>query len=63
MQWLPRIEVVLGVWILVSPWLLGYASITAVLWGNIISGALVALVGLWGIFGEPPKDGNKLIKQ
>jgi len=65
MKWLSKIEIVLGVWILVSPWLLGYASISAALWSNIIGGALVALTGLWGIFGEPSKDEdkNKLINQ
>lgn len=56
MKWLHRILIILGFWILVSPWLLGYASFTPALWSNIISGVLVGLIGLWGILGEEPKE-------
>ena len=63
MKWLPKIEIILGVWILVSPWLLGYASFTPALWSNIISGAIVVLLGLWGLFGTAEGNNNKTINQ
>ena len=56
MRWLSRVQIVLGIWILVSPWILGYASFTPALWSSIISGSAVALLGLWGLFGEPTED-------
>ena len=55
MHWLSRIQVVIGIWVLISPWVLGYASFTPALWSNIISGAVIGLLGLWGIFGAEPK--------
>ena len=62
MRWIHRIEVVLGIWILTSPWILGYASSEAALWNSVIIGATVGLVGLWGMFGsveEPRKQEEK----
>lgn len=53
MRWIHRIEVVIGVWILVSPWVLGYASSETALWNSVVAGAIVGLTGLWGMFGTP----------
>jgi len=52
MRWVYRVQMVLGIWIFVSPWVLGYANSSAALWNSIVGGALVALASLWGLFGE-----------
>ena len=52
MHWIHRIEVVVGVWTLTSPWVLGYANSEAALWNSVVVGAAVALAGLWGMFGN-----------
>jgi len=52
MNWTGRIELILGIWIFISPWAMGYASLSPVLWNNIIVGAVMALLGLWEIFGK-----------
>ena len=52
MNWTGRIELILGIWIFVSPWVLGFASLSPVLWNNIIVGAVMILLGLWEIFGK-----------
>jgi len=50
MKWISRIEIIIGVWVFISPWILGYASVTPALWGSVISGAIIAILGLWGVF-------------
>ncbi len=52
MKWLPRIEIALGIWIAIAPWILDYAGSSAALWNSLIAGAAVAVVGLWGAFGK-----------
>ncbi len=49
-------QIAIGIWILVSPWILGFHKFTPALWSSIISGALTALLGLWGMFGEEGHD-------
>jgi membrane protein YdbS with pleckstrin-like domain len=58
-KWLSRTSLLLGVWILASPFVLGYWRVTSALWSQIVTGVLVALVALWQIIevdGEPPSD-------
>ena len=62
MKWISRLEFIIGIWILISPWILGYSSFTPALWSNIISGAVVALIGLWGVFGTADNINNKINK-
>ncbi len=49
----------MGLWMLVSPWLLGYWRITAALWSQIIAGVLIILLSLWQIVGVEETDQNK----
>ena len=44
------IELILGIWILISPWLLGYSDISVMKWSNLLCGLILILVGVWGIF-------------
>lgn len=50
-------QLVLGIWILLSPWLLGFSSISIMTWGNLIAGIILILTSVWAIFGEA--DENK----
>ncbi|KKS25478.1 MAG: SPW repeat protein [Candidatus Wolfebacteria bacterium GW2011_GWA2_42_10] len=45
------VSLILGVWILISPWVLGFSALTTALWSNVIVGALVAILALWQLFG------------
>jgi len=52
MKWLNWVVLFLGLWILVSPWLLNFSAYgNIVLWNNVISGVLVILFALWQLFG------------
>ena len=52
-------EVFLGVWIMLSPWLLGYSGDSIMVWSNLIAGLGVFLVSLWAIFGRAGADEGK----
>jgi len=54
MKYLNWIQLVLGLWIFVSPWILGFSDIATALWSNIIAGGLVVILALWGIFESKP---------
>lgn len=59
MKLFSRIQFIIGIWILISPWVLGYADFAPILWSNIIIGVATALLGMWGIFGGDTDSSNK----
>ena len=54
-------QLFLGVWILISPWLLGFNSITVMMWSNLIVGVAIILVNIWTIFGDNQKQSGQEI--
>ena len=48
-------ELVLGFWIMLSPWLLGFSNIAIMKWSNVLCGLAVILMGAWMLFGKEPK--------
>lgn len=51
-------EFVLGAWILLSPWLLGFSALTFAKWSNIIAGLVIIIIKVWQMFGEKNKTAN-----
>lgn len=43
---------ILGAWVMLSPWILGFASINLALWGNLLGGMLI-IVAAFKYFGFP----------
>ena len=42
------INALLGIWIIISPWVFGYASTnTARMWNSVIFGIIVLILGVW----------------
>jgi hypothetical protein len=37
----------LGIWVFISPWVLGFSDQTRAAWDNWISGAVIFLLALW----------------
>ncbi len=58
MKWLHWSVFILGVWILISPWILGYWRITPALWNQVVAGVLVILLSLWGVVGVDEENNN-----
>ena len=54
------IQLALGAWIMVSPWLLGFSSITVMKWSNLITGLVLVLINVWEMFGERPEVSEKI---
>lgn len=44
-----------GVWIIVSPFVLGFSGLSLALWGNVFSGVAVVLAILWVWLEEEEK--------
>lgn len=56
MKYIGWIIMVLGVWVLVSPWILGFADINLALWSNVVSGIIIVMLILWQLFGRRPNQ-------
>ncbi|MEK7658077.1 MAG: SPW repeat protein [Patescibacteria group bacterium] len=52
MKLLNWVILVLGLWILISPWALDFSALTVALWSNVVSGVLIIIFALWELFGE-----------
>jgi hypothetical protein len=51
-QWEEWVNVALAVWLIVSPFVLGYAALETVLWNQIVVGVLVGGLALWTVVSE-----------
>jgi VIT1/CCC1 family predicted Fe2+/Mn2+ transporter len=41
------INAILGLWLIVAPFVLGFSAVTAAMWNSIIIGVVVAVLGAW----------------
>ncbi|KKW47400.1 MAG: SPW repeat-containing protein [Parcubacteria group bacterium GW2011_GWA1_60_11] len=49
-------ELVLGVWVIASPWIFGFSG-TLGLWSNVVAGTVFAVLAIWRIFGTESAEG------
>jgi SPW repeat len=48
--WLSWINLLLGLWVIISPWVLQFpASQTQAFWNNVIVGVIVAILAIWSV--------------
>lgn len=47
MKWLNWVMMVLGVGLIISPFILGYWMVAPALWVQIVVGVLIGLIALW----------------
>ena len=50
--WLSWLNVVLGIWVIASPRILGYTTNNAALWDNVIFGIVVVILAGWTAITE-----------
>jgi hypothetical protein len=43
------INILLGIWVFIAPWVLGFAHIPAAAWDHWIVGAVIVILGLWSL--------------
>jgi hypothetical protein len=50
-EWEEWVNAVLGLWLIVSPWVLGYsAMVAAAMWNQVVVGLIVAALAAWAIW-------------
>jgi len=57
MNYLSWVNLMFGLWVFVSPWVLGFAGYPLALWSNILSGVGVVVLVLWTLLGK--RDANR----
>lgn len=48
-QWQDWLKVVVGVYLFISPWILGFGAVSVAAWSGWILGTLVFTLGLWAL--------------
>ncbi len=51
-KWEEWINTAIGVWLIVSPWVLGFSALQTATWNHVIVGLLAAGLALWSAFAE-----------
>lgn len=46
-MWLSWVNIVLGIWVIISPFVLGYSYYATARWNDIILGIIVAVLAIW----------------
>jgi len=55
-RWVDAVGLLLGVWAVVSPWILGFTAIVFAQWALVAVGVLLVAVAAWEVWtGVPPK--------
>lgn len=53
-KWEEWVNAAIGVWVFISPWVLGAATNASILWNSLIVGALLVILALWSAQLEHP---------
>ncbi len=43
------LPIILGAWILISPWLLGFSDVSLAKWSNVLCGLALIVAGTWKV--------------
>ncbi len=54
--WPSWVNVVIGIWLIFAPFILGYSFVSAALWNDIILGIIVAALATWGGVSTPGRE-------
>ncbi len=54
--WTGWVNVVLGIWLIFSPFILGFADVTSALWNNIILGIAITVLAAWSALYSAPNN-------
>lgn len=52
-QWEEVINMLLGIWLFIAPWVVGFTSLSAAAWDHWIVGALVFVLAIWDMQSMP----------
>ncbi len=61
LAWEEWTNAVLGAWLVISPWMLGYSTSPGLMWNAVISGALIVLFAGWTLMEQQdPRPRSKM---
>src|SRR6266511_1172764 len=52
-KWEEWVNAVFGVWLALSPLILGFGSLTYATWNHVVVGAIVAILAIWSAMAAP----------
>jgi hypothetical protein len=55
-EWEEWVNVLLGAWLVISPYVLGFSGLSAALWNQVIVGLLVAVLAAWAAMTNPGRE-------
>lgn len=51
-QWEEWLEIGLGLWLIASPWVLGFTYANPAIWAAVLGGAVIVAMGVWTRFED-----------
>lgn len=57
-EWLSRVNLLIGMWVAVSPFALGFAQVENAMWNAVITGIIILALATWSSLSAtiPPED-------
>ncbi|MEK7626665.1 MAG: SPW repeat protein [Patescibacteria group bacterium] len=52
MRWTHWTLIALGIWLVLSPWILGFSAFNLPAWNNILMGVLIVIFSIWNFSDE-----------
>jgi hypothetical protein len=49
-EWEEWANLVLGIWVVLAPWFLGFTGVAAALWVHVVFGVLIAAIAAWELW-------------
>ncbi len=49
-EWEEWVNGLLGIWLIISPWITGYSAVTAAVWNHVIVGIITTVLAFWAAY-------------
>jgi hypothetical protein len=49
-QWLGWLNLILGIWVFIAPFVLGYSNVSSALWDDLVLGVIVVVLSAWSLW-------------
>lgn len=49
-EWEEWVSALLGLWLIVSPWILGFSPVAAATWNAVVAGVVIGGLAVWAIY-------------